>query len=179
MLRAPIWTTSACVATASACWESSSSVTTGSPVSARASVRISNAAGPRPLNANGDVRGLKAPPRSIEAPAALTVRATSSVCSRDSTMHGPAIRQKVVPPPLPARPAHAPPREQTEGRPPPPDAPVDMEEGGFVVRDLRGRELVGPRDRPPPVDARHALEPELTDALGVADRADRGRQLAR
>src|SRR5919198_1426311 len=99
MLRAPIWITSACSAIASACWESRNSVTTGSPVSARASARISSAARPSPLNANGDVRGLNAPPRSIEAPPARTIRATSSVCSRDSTVHGPAIRQNVAFPP--------------------------------------------------------------------------------
>src|SRR5918998_952867 len=84
MLRAPIWTTSACSWTTSAWLVSSSSVTTGSPVSARASARISSPAIPRPLNANGDVRGLNAPPRSIAAPCAATVRATSRVCSRDS-----------------------------------------------------------------------------------------------
>jgi hypothetical protein len=99
MLRAPIWTTSACSAMAVACWVSSSSVTTGRPVSARASARISSASLPRPLKAKGDVRGLNAPPRSIEAPAACTARATSSVWSRDSTVHGPATRQNVSPPP--------------------------------------------------------------------------------
>src|SRR5919198_2133165 len=104
MLRAPICTTSACSAMASACWVSSSSVTTGSPVSARASDRISRPARPRPLNANGEVRGLNAPPRSIEAPAARPARATAIVCSRDSTVHGPATRQNVSPPPA-TRPA--------------------------------------------------------------------------
>src|SRR5215210_3761200 len=99
MLRAPICTTSAYSWMTSACCVSSSSVTTGRPVSVRASARISSPATPRPLNANGDVRGLNAPPRSMAAPAALTARATSSVCSRDSTVHGPAIRQKVRPPP--------------------------------------------------------------------------------
>src|SRR6185436_5531845 len=99
MLRAPIWTTSAWAWTASACWLSRSSVTTGSPVSARASARITSASRPRPLNANGDVRGLNAPPRSIDAPAARTVRATLRVCSRVSTVHGPAIRQNVSLPP--------------------------------------------------------------------------------
>src|SRR3954453_3855507 len=99
MLRAPICTTSACAAMASACVVSRNSVTTGSPVSARASVRISSAGTPRPLKANGEVRGLNAPPRSIDAPPALTIRATSSVCSRDSTVHGPAIRQNVEFPP--------------------------------------------------------------------------------
>src|SRR3954469_10053025 len=95
MLRAPICTTSACSAIASACCVSRNSVTTGRPVSSRASARISSAGTPRPLNANGEVRGLKAPPRSIEAPAAATVRATPSVWSRDSTVQGPAIRQNV------------------------------------------------------------------------------------
>ena len=74
-------------------------MTTGSPVASRASARISSAGAPSPLNANGEVRGLNAPPRSIEAPAAATARATSSVWSRDSTVHGPAIRQNVSPPP--------------------------------------------------------------------------------
>jgi hypothetical protein len=99
MLRAPIWTTSACAWIASAWRLSSSSVTTGRPVAARASARISSAGSPSPLNANGDVRGLYAPPRSIDAPPALTASATSSVCSRDSTVHGPATRQNVSPPP--------------------------------------------------------------------------------
>src|SRR3954469_12623821 len=99
MLRAPICTTSAWAKIASACWLSSSSVTTGRPVCCRASARISSASAPRPLNANGEVRGLKAPPRSMDAPASLTARATPSVCSRDSTVHGPAMRQNVSPPP--------------------------------------------------------------------------------
>src|SRR3954447_10617598 len=99
MLRAPMWITSAYSAIASACWVSRNSVTIGRPVCTRASARISRPAGPSPLNANGEVRGLNAPPRSMEAPPALTTRATSSVCSRVSTVHGPAIRQNVVPPP--------------------------------------------------------------------------------
>src|SRR5215207_1586708 len=100
MLRAPIWITSACSASSDAWLESSSSVTTGSPVSARASARISSPGAPSPLNANGDVRGLNAPPRSMQAPAAATVRATPSVCSRDSTVHGPAISANVAGPPI-------------------------------------------------------------------------------
>src|SRR5215208_1762053 len=99
MLRAPIWTTSACAAIASACWVSRNSVTIGRPVSARAAARISSASTPRPLKANGEVRGLNAPPRSIEAPPSRTVRATPSVCSRDSTVHGPAIMRNVSSPP--------------------------------------------------------------------------------
>ena len=74
-------------------------MTTGSPVASRTSARISRPATPSPLKANGDVRGLKAPPRSIDAPAARTASATVSVPSRVSTVHGPAIRQNVSPPP--------------------------------------------------------------------------------
>ena len=40
------------------------------------------------------VRGLKAPPRSIVTPSASTARAVSSVCSRVSTVHGPAMKPK-------------------------------------------------------------------------------------
>ena len=68
MLRAPICTTSATASIASAWPPSSSSVTIGSPVSSRASARISSAGTPSPLKANGEVRGLNAPPRSIAAP---------------------------------------------------------------------------------------------------------------
>ena len=68
MLRAPIWITSACSSTASTWRGSISSVTIGSPVSSRASTRISSASSPRPLKVYGDVRGLKAPPRSIVEP---------------------------------------------------------------------------------------------------------------
>jgi hypothetical protein len=95
MLRAPIWITSACSSTASTCLGSISSVTIGSPVSSRASTRIDRASSPRPLKVYGEVRGLKAPPRSIVAPASATARAVSSVCSRYSTVQGPAIRPKV------------------------------------------------------------------------------------
>ncbi len=79
-------------------------MTIGSPVCSRAATRISSAACPSPLNANGDVRGLYAPPRSIDAPPARTAPATASVCSGDSTVHGPAMRQNVSPPPT-VRPA--------------------------------------------------------------------------
>src|SRR4051794_22169130 len=94
MLRAPIWITSAASSTASTWRGSISSVTTGSPVSSRASRRIVSASSPSPWNVYGDVRGLKAPPRSIVAPASFTARAVASVCSRYSTVHGPAISPK-------------------------------------------------------------------------------------
>ena len=159
MLRAPIWITSACSATAAACWESSSSVTTGRPVSARASARISSAAAPSPLNANGDVRGLNAPPRSIEAPPALTMRATPSVCSRVSTVHGPAIRQNVWLPPT--------------------TRPSTANAVGSWWASSEDAQLVGARDRDHAVDPGHPLQAQLAHALRVADRADRGRELAR
>src|SRR5215212_4346078 len=95
MFRAPICTTSAWSWMACACWVSSSSVTTGSPVASRAAARISSASAPRPLNANGEVRGLNAPPRSIDAPAALTACATFSVCAADSAP-GDVERRRLV-----------------------------------------------------------------------------------
>ena len=70
MLRAPIWITSAISTTASTSRGSISSVTSGSPVSSRASARIVSASTPSPWNAYGEVRGLKAPPRSIVTPSA-------------------------------------------------------------------------------------------------------------
>src|SRR5438132_763037 len=42
-----------------------------------------------------DLRGFQTPARIIEAPPSLTARATASVCSRDSTVHGPAISVNV------------------------------------------------------------------------------------
>src|SRR6185503_10963625 len=47
-----------------------------------------------------------------------------------------------------------------------------------LVIELGRGELVRPRDRDDPVDPAHPLEPELRDALGIADRADRGGELA-
>ena len=94
MLRAPIWITSAVSTTASTSRGSISSVTSGRPVSSRASARISSASTPSPWNAYGDVRGLNAPPRNIVTPWAATTRAVSIVCSRVSTVHGPAMKPK-------------------------------------------------------------------------------------
>ena len=93
------------------------------------------------------------------AAAAATASATSSVCSRDSTVHGPG--------------------DQAERLAAADAAPGDLEVARLVMAELAARELVGTRDRDDAVDARHALDPELGDALGVADRADRRRQLAR
>ena len=94
MFRAPIWTTSATSRTSSTWRGSSSSVTIGRPVSSRASRSTSSASSPSPWKLYGEVRGLNAPPRSIVAPASATARAVSSVCSRYSTVHGPAMSPK-------------------------------------------------------------------------------------
>jgi hypothetical protein len=149
MLRAPICTTSACSAMASACSESSSSVTIGSPVSSRASARISSAGRRRarleraPAQHRGAARGDRA---------------------------GHAER-------LLARLDGARPRDQREGLAPADAAAVDLHHRGRLVVELGGRQLVGPRDRDDAVDAAHPLQPELAHALGIADGADRGRQL--
>ena len=55
----------------------------------------------------------------------------------------------------------------------------DVEHARAVVEQLGGGELVRARDRDDAVDALHPLEARLADRLGVADGADRGRQLAR
>ena len=68
--------------------------------------------------------------------------------------------------------------DQAERRPAADLAPVDVEHRRAVVDELGGGELVGPRDRHDPVDARHALEAQLAHARGIADRPDRRRQLA-
>ncbi len=58
MLRAPSWIMSATSRTSSSWRGSITSVTIGSPVSSRASARISRPALPRPEKAYGEVRGL-------------------------------------------------------------------------------------------------------------------------
>ena len=58
MLRVPIWSMSAYSATTSTSRASTTSVTTGSPVAARTSERISRPSSPRPWKAYGEVRGL-------------------------------------------------------------------------------------------------------------------------
>ena len=73
-----------------------SSVTIGRPVSSLASWSIARPSLPRPWKLYGEVRGLYAPPRSIEAPASATQRATSSVWSRLSTVHGPGDQGEVA-----------------------------------------------------------------------------------
>ena len=91
MFRAPICRQSATAATASTSPGARTSVTTGRPLTARASASISSPSPPIPRNVYGEVLGLNAPPRRAAPPAARTARAVSSVTSRDSTAHGPAI----------------------------------------------------------------------------------------
>ena len=98
MLRVPICSMSAYSLTSATSWASTTSVTIGRPVSARASARIFSPASPSPWNAYGEVRGLKAPPRSNAAPAAFAMWAAAIVCSAVSTAHGPAIRVNVSAP---------------------------------------------------------------------------------
>ncbi len=51
---------------------------------------MSSPGNPRPWNAYGEVRGLKAPARSPVAPARFTARAVSRIWASLSTAHGPA-----------------------------------------------------------------------------------------
>ena len=101
MLRAPIWSTSANSTTASTSRGSISSVTIGRPVSSRASARISSASSPSPWKAYGEVRGLKAPPRSIVPPRRRR-RAPSRASARGLDRAGPGDEAE-VPPPIRAR----------------------------------------------------------------------------
>lgn len=98
MFRAPICNMSACSATTSTCRVSMTSVTIGSPVSARTSASKASASSPNPRNAYGDERGLYAPPRKSVAPAARTDAAALNNISRPSTEHGPAITASSFPP---------------------------------------------------------------------------------
>ena len=52
--------------------------------------RISRPSFPSPWNAYGPVRGLNAPPRKSLTPNFSSGAATLSICSSDSTAHGPA-----------------------------------------------------------------------------------------
>jgi len=91
IFRAPICNTSAYSPTQETSRVSTTSVTIGSPVSRRALSRILRPFSPRPWKAYGEVRGLKAPPRSICAPAFFTAIAVSMVCFSVSTEQGPAM----------------------------------------------------------------------------------------
>ena len=79
-------------------------------------------------------------------------------CSRDSTVHGPAIMAKCSPPIL---------------------RPSISRTVRSLALELERRELVRLEDRHQVVDARAPVEPEVRDVLAVADRADHGQELAR
>ena len=140
------------VSTTASTWRGSiSSVTIGSPVSSRASRRIASASRAETLERvrrGARLEGAAAQHRSPRRRA--TARAVSSVCSRVSTVHGPAIRPNHVS-------ADAP--------------PVDVDHGR-VGRDLARDELVRLQDRQHLLDAR--LAPRA-----AASRAARGRRWRR
>ena len=153
MLRAPIWITSACSTTASTCRGSISSVTIGSPVSSRASTRISSASSPSPLNVYGDVRGLNAPPRSI-VDARLRDRARGLhrlLAVLDRARAGDQSERVVA------------------------DAPAAHLDHGRIRRELARHELVWLQDRHHLLDARVALERQRCELVALADRGDHGR----
>ena len=91
------------------------------------------------------------------APASRTIRAVSSVCSRDSTVHGPAIIAKLDPPTL--RPAMS--------------STVRSPCLNCVEESLYGFEIGTTRSTPG-----SALELEPRHVLAVADRADHGQLVA-
>ena len=154
MLRVPTWSMSACSATTFTSRASTISVTIGRPVTSRTSERISRPFTPRPWKAYGEVRGLKAPPRSSVAPAALAISAASRVCWAVSTAHGPAMKVKVSGPIatwLPTGPTWT------------------VERSGVV---LAADQLVGVGDPVDVLDPGHAAQVEAVEGLDVADEAD-------
>ena len=97
MLRAPIWITSASSRTASTWRGSISSVTIGSPVSSRASREDRQRLVAEPLErARRRPRLERAAAQHRPAGVRRPHGAVSSVCSRYSTVHGPAIRPNAV-----------------------------------------------------------------------------------
>src|SRR5918992_1381504 len=70
------------------------SVTTLRPRGLATSDIILSPSSPRPWKEYGDVRGLKAPPRTYSKPACLTALAEDSNCSWLSTVQGPATTRK-------------------------------------------------------------------------------------
>ena len=152
MLRAPSWITSATSTTGSMSRASISSVTIGSPVSALASASRRRPSCPRPWKEYGR-RARLVGAAAEQARAAGRDRAARRSCtwSRDSTVHGPAMRLKWSPPIL--RPS------------------ISTTVRSFG-RSWRGGELEGLEDRDDLGDAVVALEAEAGDVLAVADRAD-------
>ena len=135
-----------------------SSVTIGRPVSSLASAQQAQPLVAEALEAVRGGPGLVGAAAQHRArPPAFTASAVASSCSRLSTVHGPAIREKLPPPTL--RPSTS----TTVGTP--------------CLNCDRGQ-LVRLRDRHDAVDAVGPLEIEVGDPLAVADRADHGQHLA-
>ena len=97
MLRAPTWTTSTVSAKRSASSTEVISLTTGRPVSAHLGQDRERVVAEALKRERRSAR-LEAPPRSIDAPPPRRPR-PPRVCSEALDRHGPAIRQKVSPPP--------------------------------------------------------------------------------
>ncbi len=129
------------------------SVTAGSPTSRPAAASRRSPSAPIPWKEWGPVRGLKAPPRSIVAPAALTARAAASICSSLSTAHGPAMTTGSAP----------------QRDPGPPDGHL-----GVFGMEVAPDQLVGLGDVDDLAHAGEAAERRLVDVAGVAENADGG-----
>jgi hypothetical protein len=103
VVRAPIHSMSTpAFRQASTCWALATSVMVSSPVSFPASTSHSKAGSPRPSKVSGRVRGFQIPARRAFTWGACwrMPRAVSSICSRLSALHGPAIssgRSKPIP----------------------------------------------------------------------------------
>ena len=157
MLRAPIWITSATSTTSSMSRTSISSVTTGRPVSSRASCEQPEALGaealervrrgPRLVGAAAQHRCpvLGDDPRHLERLVAALDRA------------GAGDQREVVAADL---------------------AAVDVDHRALALAELGRGELVRLEDRHQVVDARGALEAQRRDPVAVADRPDHGQELA-
>ena len=159
MLRAPSWITSATSTTGSTSRASISSVTIGRPVSALASASSRRPSCPRPWNEYGrGARLVGAAAEQARAAGGDRRARSSSVWSRDSTVHGPAISEKCSPPMR--RPS------------------ISMTVRSLAL-ELGGGELERLEDRDDLLDAVVALEAEARDVLAVADRADHRHLLPR
>ena len=98
MLRAPSWKMSAYLSMTSI-WLTSITSVTSFMFSAFAASRSSRSpSSPRPWKLYGELRGLKAPPRKIFAPARRTAAAASRTCLSVSAEQGPAMTMTSSPP---------------------------------------------------------------------------------
>ena len=98
MFLAPIWNMSMYDFIISTSLGETTSVVTGMPYLSPASLRYLRPSSPSPWKEYGLVRGLKAPPRRMTAPASLTEAAISMIWERHSHAHGPAIMATLLPP---------------------------------------------------------------------------------